>query len=218
MKHLVLLYVFFPIMSLISGEIGVQGFERVTDRVAEILADEFANQVDITSDEDINLTVWLERFWAFDSNELPAINVSVRSGQLDNHNQGSTDGTYLIDIECHTKAADGDEGDELVKDDGGDSRAKIKLRKIMGVARAILENPVYKTLGFEPPFIMNRRVINIEISNMEGRDLKNIAAGTVVLEVRCQETTDLIEPSLIAGYETTVTLDESEKGYFFVVY
>ena len=98
----------------------------------------------------------------------------------------------------------------------GDQASMFKVQKILGVCRAILSDPRYKTLGFEPPFVMNRHVENIESPKPKNSDLKSVVMARLPILVRLPENVELLTASLIEGYDTQVKLAETDKGYKFV--
>jgi len=195
-------------MAQLNGIIGIQAFELVRDRIGSIIADEMANQYAMSYDEDLNLDVWIERLIRFDHTELPAINVVLERGELDGHSQVSTDGTYTYDIDVYTSAKADDS-------ETGDTKAMLKLHKIIGKCRSILENSRYKTLGFSAPFVMNRGCRSIQIKIPDSQEALNVVIGRLTMTVKVPETSELITPELIAGYDTVVKLYETDKGYVF---
>lgn len=195
-------------MSVITGIIGEQSFEAVRDRVGAILADELDMQGYLTSDVLFDSTVYLERFVRFNPSELPAVNVSIARGSLDNHDQESTDNTVLIFIECHTKAKSGPGVD-------GDTKSVKLMQKLIGTCRAILEDSRYKTLGFEPPFVMNRHCVEMLFNVPVTEDSESTCMGRLVLSVRVPEGNGLSIPRLLNGYKTSVKINTSEQGYLY---
>lgn len=195
-------------MALIDGIIPTQNFELVRSRIAEILAEEIRNQYVLTGNEDLNLTIWLERFVPLGAQELPAIIVSLSNGTLDGHTQIHTDGTYSFNVDVYYKAKTTDDAD-------GDNLATVKLHKTLGICRAILENPKYKTLAFTPPFIMNRHCEGIAIANSSQQGMDGVAMGRLVLSVKVGETVELIDADLIGALYTSVKLSTSEQGYYY---
>jgi hypothetical protein len=198
-------------MSVIDGIIPPQKFEVIRDKICEILADEIANQFILTSDSTLDLDVWKERFIPLDESELPAINVSLATGNFAGHSQGTTEGTYSYFIDVHTKAA-------TTSDDQGDSLAMLKLQKILGICRAILEDPKYKTLGLTAPIIFFRKCETLSISDPGKQDAASAVMGRIGFSVKTTETVELITPSLIGRNETTVKLYLTDRGYFYSVY
>lgn len=198
-------------MSVINGIIPSQKFETIRDKIGSILADELANQCSLTSDPVLDLDVWVERFIPFDESELPAVNVSLATGNFAGHTQKSTEGTYTYFIDVHTKAP-------TTAVDKGDSLAMVKLQKILGVCRAILEDPKYKTLGFDAPIIFNRKFETLAIADPGKQDAASAVMGRLGFLVKTTETVELINAPLIGRSDTRIKLFETDKGYFYAAY
>lgn len=196
-------------MSIITESIGPGGFELVRDRIASILFDELASQYAMGYDEWLNIRrVYLSRYVNFNESELPTINVGVGRVDLDNHDVLQADGTgiYWIDIHMGAKTSPGADGGAL---------AVHRMHNLVNVCRGIIEHSEYKTLGFAPPFIMFRRVIQLMFSPPETKDNFSVCVGRIVLHVKAPETNGVYTPNLIQGYETVVKMHESERGYMY---
>jgi hypothetical protein len=195
-------------MSVIDGIIQSQAFQVLLIRIGEILAEEVAHQYELLPDEDINAPVFLERFIPFDKTELPVINVSLSQGDLGNQIAFQSNGTYRFAIDCHTSA-------QNTEENNADSAAMMKLQRLLGLCRAILEDPRYKTLGYPMPFISRRLVESISIAPPNAQDAAGTVMGRLSLVVMAPETTSLIVPPLLAGYKTDMKLELTDKGYIF---
>jgi hypothetical protein len=194
-------------MSVITTIIAPQSFEIVRDRIGEILADELHSQWILASLTTVEPTVWTERFVPFDKEELPVVNVSLEKGDYSNQDVLKSDGTYRFNIDCYTRAASTDT-------EAGDVLAVYKLHRLSGLCRAILEHTKYKTLGFVPPFIMNRHIESISLASpADAADATSVVMDRMVLVVRVPEYNGVFVPNLIAGYETSVKLDLTDRGY-----
>ena len=196
-------------MAQIKEIIPAQYFEVIRNRIAEILTDELDNQVVLTYDADLEATVYVDRFVPFDHTDTPAVNISFAEGKYDNQTVVDVDGTYVFFIDAFTRA-------NTTNSDRGDKLAMFKLHKLLGVCRAIIQNPIYKTLGFEPPFIMSRQISNISIAapQKEG-DALSVVMGRLILTIVAPEDTQLLTAKLIAGFDTQVKLSLTDKGYIF---
>ena len=172
---------------------------------------EFANQFALTSNPDFDMEVWLERFVPFDKEEVPALNVGLATGAFSGHTQKTTDGTYTYFIDAYAKA-------ESTGNDKGDTKANIKLQRLLGMIRAILENPRYKTLGFNPPSIFNRHCESLSIAEPGKQDATSSVMGRITFLVKVPETVELISPVLLGRMDTRVKLHETDKGYFYALY
>lgn len=195
-------------MGQIKGIIPPQFFEVIRNRIAEILIDELNCQVLLTYDTDLDATVYVERFVPFDNTEMPAISVSFSAGDYNNQTVRDADGSYSYFIDIFTKA-------KTTDDDRGDKLAMLKLHKLLGVCRAIIQNPIYKTLGFEPPFIMSRQISNISIAQPKDGDTLSVVMGRLILKIVAPEDVQLLTAKLIKGFDTQVKLALTDKGYIY---
>lgn len=198
-------------MSVIDVIIQPQVFEMVRDRIAEILAEEIANQYLLTGNEDLNVPVYLERFVPFDKTDLPAINVTLFQGDIGNQVAIQSGGNYRYAIDCHAMAINTDL-------QTADSAAMVKLQKLLGICRAILEDPKYKTLGYPmapEPIISRRYAETISIAAPNPQDAASTVMGRLSFVVVSTEKANLIIPPLLAGYETNMKLELTDKGYIF---
>lgn len=198
-------------MALINTIIPTSAFERIRDRVGAILMEEIANQYTLTSDEDINVArVWVERFVTVDYTDTPTITVSYAAGDLANQHPGQSNATLLYNIDCYASSA-------TINGVDGFTVATFKMHKLMRIVRAILEDAQYKTLGFTPPFVMNRQILSMRIAEPTSKDATSTIMGRLVLSVKVPEVVTLIEAPLIDGIATTVLLNASNLGYYWQV-
>lgn len=198
-------------MSKISGAIPSQKFEIIRDQIAVILGVELGAQAAITGDYDLDADVYADRNVPFDRTELPAVNVTVNQGDYSNKNQGQSDGQYTYNIEVYTaaKSSDGSRGDVL---------ANQKLNRLMGVCRAILENPVYKTLDVTPGYIKRTAVTGFRNGRMQEQDGGYNVVSVMEFEVHAVEDTQLLEGVEFGEIVTQVKLGLTDKGYKYIDY
>lgn len=188
-----------------------EGFEYVRDRIALILAEEITNQFVLGGEEALGLTkVALERTVPFDKTEMPCINVNLQRSTQDGQVAVNTDETTFFNIDCYQSGITSDTNE-------GDVLSKLKLHRLMGVVRSIIENPRYKTLGFAPGFIMNRHVVSMDFAPVDNMDALSISMGRVLLSVKIPENTELIEPVIASGFDTEMKLDLTDKGYAYTI-
>jgi hypothetical protein len=94
--------------------------------------------------------------------------------------------------------------------------ASIKLHKLLGICRAILENPKYRTLGFAPPSLQRVTVADINIEEPQNtQDGSSVIMGRLTFDVSVCEGTQLGVGNNISGWETSVQMDETPQGYQF---
>ncbi len=195
--------------SILVEAIPTQNFELIRDRIGGILADELASQAILRSEPDIDATVFVERVVPFSKENAPAVNVMFDSGDFSNQDTVSSDGNYTFFIDVYTSA-------KTTATDRGYLRSVKNLHAILGVCRAILENPVYRTLAFASPSITHTNVAAMNIKDPSNdQDAASIAIGRLTFRVRVPEGVQLINANNIAGYITSVKLLETNKGYIF---
>ena len=78
-------------------------------------------------------------------------------GDYDNMDVVDTRGTYTYFIDVFTRAKETDA-------EKGDTIAALKLQRILGIVRTILEDPQYRTLTFVAPSIEHTEIKEISIS------------------------------------------------------
>lgn len=196
-------------MAKITTIIPPQNYELIRDRIAIVLADEIDNQVVLNYDPYIDVTVYCERTKTFDKTEMPCVNVSLANGSYSNKNQGSIDGTYIFNVDVYTNSK------STISQDG-DVRSAFNLQRILGICRYVLEDPLYKTLGFSPGFIMTTKVNDFNFAVPENMDTLNHTMARLTFSVTANEKNTLKTPNIIDGYKTTLKIIESEKGYLYV--
>jgi hypothetical protein len=198
-------------MAVIPHLITAQAFEIVRDRIGAILADELESQVTAYGNYYAEVTdVWVERFIKIDKTEVPCINVTLAQGELNAQSQLQSDGIYTFNVDCY-------HGSPATDTEDGDTLAMVKLQRLLGICRAILEDSRYKTLGFAAPFVMNRHVSNVGVATPGKEDADNTVFGRLQVVVRVPENTDALTPALLAAYETQVKLALTDKGYRYEV-
>lgn len=202
-------------MSKILSIIPPQGFELIRDNVFSILTTEIAAQYALTGEADNNATVYLEKTVPYDFTNLPAINVNIQRAEFDGASAISVDDTVFINIDVYHRSKSNPDSD-------GDSLSRLKLERVLGLCRAILENPVYKKLEFDGiPFIQNVRIITMEIAESDRekqvQDAVSNAMGRLVLAVKATEVTEEVLTVAYAGSDTSLTLALTDKGYQYIV-
>lgn len=196
-------------MPLLIGAIPEQNFEIVRDRIGIILADELPSQATLNANPDLDAKVSSERFIPVGHTDTPLVNVALARGNFDNNKVVSTDGTYTYFIDVYTSSPSSDGVD-------GDAEASRKLHRLLGVIRAILEAPVYNRLGLAPPSLSNTTVVDIQIQEpVNNQDAASVVMGRITFSVRVCERVELIVGNLIDSYQTTIKLNDTDKGYFY---
>jgi hypothetical protein len=203
--------------AVIGTTISPQSYEIVRDRIGRILAEEITNQYALTKDKDLKVNNWIERFIPFDNKELPSVNVSLAEGMYGQPGMWNTaiqaDGLYRYYIDCYVNAVSKD-------GEGGDSKAIVKLHRLMGVCRSIIMDARYVRLGFKAPpgFVASRHIESIQIKdpNPKENDMQSTVMGRIVLSVKLPETPEYAQFSPTRTTKTTVKLSDTDKGYLWI--
>lgn len=197
--------------SIITEILPPRSFETVRQRIGEIITDELARQAYVTADPFLeSFDVYMERFVPIDKTEH-VVNVALASGEYNSQTVIQQDGDYLFNVDVYTSAKSSVAG-------GGDSAAMVKLQKVLGLCWAILMHTRYTTLGFAPPFIMNRHMVRMLIKepDTQNTDAAAMVMGRMVFSVRVAEEAGTVLPSLLPGYDTKVTLGLTDKGFLYI--
>ncbi len=198
--------------ALINNIISKQSFEIVRDRIAIILRSEILNQFLMSSDYDIDASVWLERTVRINTSELdggPMIVVSLATGDYSNQDVTQSTGTYQYLIDVYAKAKTNSEY-------SGDSRSRIHCQRMLGICRSILEATEYITLGYNYAFVMGRKINSIQIADPEDTGTDSMTRGRLILEVKLPEYQQEVTHSLIDGSDTQMFVDINSNGFYFV--
>lgn len=201
-------------MSKILSVIGPQAFELIRERIAIILADEFEGQYLLTYDPDFGrMKIFVESGNPNDKEDLPAVYVSFATGSyplLKEYN-GEIIGSYIynIDVYCSSPSNDYAEGDNL---------SGVKLQKLLGTCRAILDNPIYRNLAYPSGFIQRVSVQDINIrsdSKDMNNDTLNTRMGRITFSVEVIEKVGLlIGVPLLEAYATT-NINQTNNGHYY---
>lgn len=198
--------------ALITEQIGEQSFELVLDRICQVLTLELDNQSTLQANPDLKPEIFKERIVPVTHAECPVLNVALSKGEYDIMTSISKDGTYMFDIDAYFAC-------KSSLNERGDTKAMIKLHRLIGVIRAILSHHKYRLLGFPAPFIEHTEVKEINIADPANtRDATSTVFARITFIVRVPEKTTPIEPSLLAKSSyTTVKLKDTDKGYLWII-
>lgn len=205
-------------MPKILTAIAPQAFELIRDQLAAILADEIDYQGVLTYDPDLlRMNVFVESNNPNDKEDLPLINVSLATGSWPDRKgyDGNIKGNYIYNIDVYSSSP------ASINEDGtylpGDNLSAIKLQKIMGKCRAILENPIYKTLAYKPGFIerVGLQELNIRAEG-KGNDALNTSMGRLTYLVEVQEKVTLLHGSPLLEWTTVTKINNTDDGYLFI--
>lgn len=142
-------------MAILSETITEQGFAKVANRIAEILVEEIANQIEAQGFQE-NVEVFLERIEPFSKEEDVAITVAFKENDFEGYTQRSSQGNcmYFIDLFCSGYGQD-DIPPSIV--------SKTKLYRYLGLIRYILSSGKIPTLLFERGLIGTKYIKKIMV-------------------------------------------------------
>lgn len=196
-------------MALINTLIPPQNYELVRDSVFDIIKLELTNQATLAADPELDAKVFKERFIPINKEQHPALNIMLVRGDYDNMDVVDTRGTYTYFIDVFTRAKETDA-------EKGDTIAALKLQRILGIVRTILEDPQYRTLTFVAPSIEHTEIKEISISQPNNnQDSFNSIMGRLTFMVVVSEGVKLLTANDIAGIDANVEIGDSGKGHVF---
>jgi len=206
------------VVSKILTAIPDQAFELVRDRIAEILLVELAAQATLQTDVEVkallnDVKIFSERFHPLNEAEFFGVEIFLFTGDYDNKSAGSARGSYTFYLDCFGRAASTNQQE-------GDVRSSLKLQKLIGIIRAILESPNWTTLGFTPPnqFVGRTEVKGIKRTEEKNtQDSGNIMFYRIVFDVIATEGTDANVGVPWAQSDTVVTIEETALGLEYTV-
>lgn len=198
-------------MPIFTEPIGQSNYEKVSNRIAEILTEEISNQVAIQSFNE-TVEVYLERIEPFDKSEDVMISVALREDDFDGYTQKDSQGgcMFFIDLFC-SGYGEGDIAPSIVS-------AK-KMYRYSGLIRYILSSGKIPTLGFPPGFIggkyIKKFMVDTDYSNFGNHsnyDGAYIRFLRFIFIVRIQENQDLWEGIPLQGNDTLFTYENTPNG------
>lgn len=189
--------------NLITGIIPKQNFELIRDKIGAIIALEFAAQVRMNPELQPT-TYWSERYIPFDTTDVPAINIVFPEGQFDRQDFKTVEGNYTYHIECWNKA-------KSTAVSQADKLSTVGLVRMLGICRAILENPQYIKLGLST--VGRVTVTGLGVGQSDAMDSTSATFGRLTVQVRTSESTQLLEGELFEGSDSVVTLELTDNGY-----
>lgn len=196
---------------MINYKIGAKNFETIGNNIGAILKLEFDNQVSEFKNEDCKcVDIYRERTTPINSTETTVVNLSYASSSYDNKNQGNKSAGNLYFIDVYTQSNSG-------KEEDGDELANLKLQRLMGIIDDILENPIYKTLGFasNARVVSSSMIENIEIMYPKDGAADALAScfGRMTFRVNAIETNGLLNGVAVDQAITTVHISATDKGF-----
>lgn len=193
--------------NLIRAEIPQSNFEIIRNRLGVILRTEFDYQDYVTTDPlFLNPTIAVEATTPTDISQMPLLNINMAAGSFASKTAKHTEGTYTYNIDCYISA-------KTTSAYNGDQRSSILAQRLIGIAQKILDNPVYRTLGFAPSVITRVKCTDINIADANYLDLENTRFVRLVCQVEAPEDNLLYNANLIDEYFSSAKLYLTDEGY-----
>jgi len=195
--------------SKINEAIPIQSFEVVRQQIGSILAVELESQATLQNDNRLGAKVFDERFAKIDRSEGPVVNVTFVSSVLEHADPTGTRYLCTYHIDCY-------ESSRSTQTKRGDTRSLVRLQKLMGVCRGILQHSKYIRLDLNPPLVLSRNVTGMQIAQPEEfQDALAMTMGRLTLNVQVSQNEGTSEPIELTSWISQVKLEETDKGYIF---
>lgn len=204
-------------MSIIPGTVPERLYEKVRDKIAQIILTELPAQGVLRGDAYIGgiNKVYIERGWPADMEELPMINVTLDKTSFTQLTQVNNDfeAEYNIHIYGNVKSSTGGRGDE------GSSKM---VAKIAGLIEGIISYGGYSTLGFPYPTSGNEEGISgrevyetLYLNPNDTNDANPIFRSVVRVKVMGNQPLNLDALNTLEGVDTQACLFNSNECYFY---
>lgn len=198
-------------MAYITETIEPQAFEKVANRIAEILREEISNQQEI-QDFDDDVEVFIERIQPFQRSEDVSIQVYFKGATYEGYTQKDTQGENMYYIDLYTSAMGVGGIDPSII-------SKNKNYRYLGLIRYILSSGKYMTLDFPFGLIAGKYIksisADVEFANFgaePSQDGSFIRFTRIIFIVKVQENQELWNSIPLQGNNTNITYEESELG------
>jgi TATA-box binding protein (TBP) (component of TFIID and TFIIIB) len=195
-------------MAQINYELQPRSYEIIRDRLGLIIADELLMQAAVSYEDLFLAPVYVQRSKPVQIEETPVVCVSVDKGAYDNHTVIDSDGEFTFFIDCYTTGS-------YSGLERGDISASKDAQRLAGVVEAIVANPIYKTLGFAPPFIMRSKVMGFEPAIIQRGEEANLSVVRLTVVVKAGQAELGSEPISTFTTQTQVLIYNTAEGYLY---
>lgn len=204
----------------VENPIPQQGFERIRDRIAEILLCEIANQatlqVGVIQQILQNFNLFSERWVPLGKEELFSAELFYFSSDYGSSDPRSRRASNVYYIDCKGRGLYSDIGGGLIQD--GDEQSAINTQRVVGIITSILEHPAWECLGFPAPFISSTRVVSVKrTEERETQDANSVLMYRIIFEVDANEVNQELGARDLFESDTTVRIDLTEQGFKYIV-
>jgi hypothetical protein len=202
--------------------IAASNFESVRDKIATILKEEMDNQalrrgtpqaapLPNIPNPDYTASFYTERYTPIGKEEGNVITVDIDNTQLDNQTPVSQSLECSFNIDIYTAA-------KQTTSNYGYYNSAVKLHRLAGLVRHILQSPYYDRLGLVNGIIERRSVSRIQFAKVnDEQDSAFMRMARIVFVVRINENSNQITPITADGYDTIINIEETEKGFLLTI-
>ena len=194
---------------------GPQMFEIIRNQLKVVLDFEL-NAIGTLDINFVVPTVYVERMYGFDSaTEFPAINITYASGEYKLKNKKGTRGEYLFNIGIYTNSPTVNE-EGVITD--GDKLAALKMQRIAGFVRTILESYCYFKLELDTTNIACSEVLSFDIVDKSRfQDALSDICGRIQLKVTAEESNvTKTVTTILEGNDTMISKENSNVGHSII--
>ena len=194
--------------ALIATAIPEQNFEKVRDAIGVILLTELTNQKAIQILPE-NVTIYRERVSPMEVEENLYFNILLDSANYGQYTTRDAQGRTIFFIDIYTT------GKNKTGVDGA-LDSTTRLHKYMGMVMYILASNFYKTLGLPLGLIGGTYIESFATGTPTPFESENYQRfARITFAVRIQENYALWNTVPLSGNDTTVTLEQTDKGYVY---
>jgi hypothetical protein len=182
-------------------------FETIRDQIGSLLKLELDNQAALGVNPNLTAEVYVERFSPVDKSEGNVIVVNVQGCKFNNQTPVSQSNETVYNVDIFTNAHE-------TASVEGHKGSSVKLERLAGLIRHILQSPHYDRLGLANGIIEHREVSQIRFGPVnDEQDSVFTRMARVDVMVRMNENQNGIDPVVAAGYDTIIKIELTEKGY-----
>ncbi|WP_036384052.1 hypothetical protein [Muricauda sp. MAR_2010_75] len=197
-------------MAIITETIPKQAFEVVGEQIGAILTIELVNQKTLHGLTE-NMDVYHERTTPYDKSEGVMVNVLLDNATYEGFNPSSSNGPVRFNVDVYGTAKSN-------QDDKGDKLSQKLVQKIIGWIRYILSHTKHKTLLLPSTTIGGTYVTGFQVYDLENvQDAAYVRMMRLNFEVKVVENQDLWESTQLLGNDTQVKLEETDKGFKYIL-
>jgi hypothetical protein len=191
----------------LTYQIPSSNFETVRDQIGSILKLELDNQSVLCGDSDLTAEVYVNRFTPVDKSEGNVIIIKPESCKLDGQTPVSQSNETVYNVDIFTNARESASME-------GHRRSSVKLERLAGMIRHIIQSPHYDRLGLANGIIEHREISQIRFAQVnDEQDSEFSRMARVDVTVHMNENQNGIEPVIAAGYDTIMKIELTEKGH-----